>query len=99
MKAFQLEIDCLMDDGTTLTAVVDQRDHAAFEGSELYDSVQPGSVTKARWLAWNALRRSKLTSETWPKFNGETCVQAVITQAPDDEAEQEGEQEPDPSRS
>lgn len=105
MKAFQIEITCTMDDGRELVAHVDQRDHAAFEGTEMYAQNPPiSSATKTRWLAWNALTRTRQISWPWGAFNLEQCAGAIVTDWPGKDAEesdteQEGEQEPDPSRS
>ena len=102
MKAFTLEITCLMEGGGELVTNIDQRDHAAFEASDLYDVAQAGSALKQRWLAWHALLREKKIAgaeANWTKFNTELCIQAVITQLPETGEESEGEQEPDPSRS
>lgn len=104
MKAFQLEITCTMDDGTELIAYVDQRDRAAYEISPLYGAdPEPSEITRSRYFAWSALKRAGAISMDWPKFNLEQCAGTVVTDwpgkdAPEQESE-EGEQEPDPSRS
>lgn len=101
MKAFELEITCTMEDGGELVALVDQRDRAAYERSALYAAEQePSAMVRSRWLAWNALRRMKLLAMSWDEFDLEQCAGAVITAVPEQAlTEQEGEQEPDPSRS
>jgi len=102
MKAFELVIECTMDDGAVLTAKVDQRDHAAFESSDLYTSEPPvTATTKTRWLAWNALRRTGQLDMPWRAFHFDQCAGAIVTAWPGmdepEQTEQEGEQEPDPS--
>lgn len=104
MKAFQIEITCTMDDGRELVAHVDQRDHAAFEGTEMYTQDPPiSSATKTRWLAWNALRRSGQIQMDWSTFNLEQCAGAIVTDWPTkgqpEQEESEGEESEDPSRS
>lgn len=104
MKAFQLEVTCTMGDGQELVALIDQRDRAAYEISPLYGAEpEPSEITRTRWLAWNALKRTGQISWPWEAFNLEQCAGVQATDWPGkDEAEQEsgeGEQEPDPSRS
>lgn len=99
MKMFNTKIDCLMEDGEVLSAIADQRDYAAFEASDLYDADGGRPVQKIRWLAWNALRRAKLTTAAWPKFNTELCVQAQVQLDEEEQEEPGGDEDSlDPSR-
>lgn len=104
MKAFQLEVTCTMDDGRELVALIDQRDRAAYEISDLYGAdPEPSEITRTRWLAWNALKRTGQVLVDWTAFHLEACAGVQVTDWPGKgEPEQEsgeGEQEPDPSRS
>lgn len=104
MKAFQLEVTCTMDDGQELVALIDQRDRAAYEASDLYGAEpEPSEIMRTRWLAWHALKRTSKLTMTWPVFNLEQCAGALATDWPgkgeQEQESKEGEQEPDPSRS
>ncbi len=95
MKIFTTEIECRLDgQDAHVTAVVDQRDHAAFEGSDLFEN--SGMVTKIRWLAWHALKRNGQTTAGWPEFNSKLCVQATVISG-QDEPDAEDEEGLDPS--
>ena len=73
-----------MDDGSTWTTTIDQRDLAAWEVCPLY-SEQGRTYTMIRYLAWHASHRAGQTDLKWAPFNA-ACVAAGD---PDDEDEPE----------
>ena len=85
MKLFETKIECLMADGGELLAVVDQRDFAAFEGSDLYDEAGGRGTIRTRWLAWSALRRAKHVTATWKEFNTTLLVQEMAVTEEEEE--------------
>lgn len=90
MKLFETKIECTMADGGELLAIVDQRDVAAFEGSDLYDDEGGRPTVRTRWLAWSALRRAKAVTASWKDFNTELCVQAwAVTEEEEEPADDE----------
>src|ERR1041384_2111217 len=95
MKIFTTEIQCLLDgQDAPFTAIVDQRDHAAYEASDLFEDGR--MVMRIRWLAWHALKRSGLTTAAWPEFHDKLCVQAQVISEPA-EPDAEDEEGLDPS--
>ena len=85
-----------MADGRELTAIIDQRDHAAYEGSEVYDEAESRNATKLRFLAWNALKRVKQTAHSWPEFNTEACISCVYMGSSADAEDAEDEESENP---
>jgi hypothetical protein len=76
-----------MDDGRTLNVVIDQRDYAAVEAQEGIDRHQHRNMY-ARYLAYNALARTKQYIGPWEQFNGVDCVEALaVEQEEPDDAE------------
>ncbi len=76
---------------------VDQRDVAAWEGSEHYS--EHTHTVRLRFLAWNAMKRAGATSATWKVFNTSDCVSVWPAEVPAGaDEEQEGEQEPNPGQ-
>lgn len=62
-----------LDDGRTLTAMVDQRDFARAEGADI---TQDTRITWLRYIAWAALSRTKQYTGSWEQFNDTDCVEA-----------------------
>lgn len=52
-------------------AVCDQRDYAALEVTDF----QATEFTRARYMAWNALRRSGQYKGDWKRFNTVDCIE------------------------
>ncbi len=67
-----------MDNGTTLTVVVDQRDLARAEAQGIDKSTRHSYV---RFLVWAALTRTKQYTGPWEQFNETDCVEAIDEQA------------------
>lgn len=83
-----------MDDGRTLNVVLDQRDYAAVEAQDIDPQQQRN--TWMRFLAFNALARSKQYGGSWAEFNTADCVEALSS---DDVEEPTGDDEGlDPGR-
>jgi len=82
----RFEYTATMEDGSTLDVVADQRDVAAFEVSPngcsfLEATSKP--FTYARYMAWHAARRGKLTTLTWEDWDAQ-CVQVDSRDEKDD---------------
>lgn len=77
-----------MDDGGVVKVTADQRDYAALEAAP--DEIHVGPLTRSRYLAWAALRRTGQYQDDFAKFNGADCVSV---DAPDDGDDQDGEGE------
>lgn len=73
--------------------VVDQRDYARLEASDVPDDAV---ITRTRFLAWSAMTRNGWTSATWEAFNFEECVYATDIKRVDENSE--GEQGLDPGQ-
>lgn len=98
MKALQTRFEVLMDDGTdSFEVLTDQRDYAAYEGSEEYQEDGSRQATKLRYLCWSAMRRSGKTKATWQKFNEGLCIQVALLGMTGQE-DREGEESEDPSQ-
>jgi len=66
-------LEVTMDDGTEYVVFADQRDLAAWEGSE----VQGGEHTMIRHWAWSSMRRNGQYTGTFQRFTEKDCVQAA----------------------
>lgn len=69
----------LMSDGRELTVSSDQRDWAAMEAQEFPEAA---IATRARYFAFNSMKRAGLYNGRWDRFNDVDCVEV---QAIDDE--------------
>ena len=86
----QIKLNAEMASGTTpLLAVVDQRDYAGWEAAGL-----DGAITRLRWLAWSALKRSGHVTVPWSQFNKVDCVE--VTDAEPEESEEAQGLDPGP---
>jgi hypothetical protein len=75
MASIKVPMTIEMDDGRILKAVVDQRDYAAVEAQEI-DSINQRNIW-ARFIAFNALTRTKQYGGTWEQFNTVDCLEAI----------------------
>lgn len=85
VMTFRLQVE--MEDAKTYDVVADQRDLAAWECQPFGTSgnALDGRMHLAlRFLAWNALRRNKLTALSWDEFNDQ-CVE--VRDAPMEDVE------------
>jgi hypothetical protein len=88
MGATKVPIEVELDDGTTLVAVVDQRDYARTEAAEI-DPVRM-KHTWMRHLAFCAVIRTGQYKGTWERFNEVECVEVVERPAPAGDADDPG---------
>lgn len=70
----RIPVSAELEDGRTLTALVDQRDFARAEGADIGQDTR---VTWVRYIAWSALARTKQYTGTWEQFNTTDCVEAI----------------------
>jgi len=99
MKVHGTKLDVVMDDGRELEVTVDQRDYAAWEAAPENDDSRDWSHTRTRFIAWNALKRAGEVKSGFKHFNTVECVQVMLPQESDTEAESEEEAgEADPTR-
>lgn len=64
-----------MDDGRTLSVVLDQREYASAEAAEATIAGMSGSHTRARYMVFHALKRTDQYKGTWAQFNGRDCIE------------------------
>jgi hypothetical protein len=89
MASIQLKYTVEMEDGNTFEVTADQRDLSKYERSDAYVNpiiqydaqgkarqVNVGAQTQTRYLAFNALRRTKQINLSWQKFD-DTCVEVM----------------------
>lgn len=74
-----------MDDGRKVTVVADQRDFAAAEGADLDRRSQVH--TWVRYIAFNAMVRTKQYAGAWQEFNTRDCVEATDVMEESDDTE------------
>ncbi len=86
MPRLQTRVTAYMDGGKTHDATIDQRDLARWERAPFRDESAPH--LRARFCAWNALRRTGAFAGTFDEFD-DTCIE-VITEL-DDSSDGEGE--------
>jgi hypothetical protein len=75
MAVFKTNLTAEMEDGTNHEVVADQRDMAAWEGQDFHSD--KAYTVRVRFLAYNALRRTKVFKSTWQRFNDE-CVEVRV---------------------
>jgi len=79
MASMEIKIDYLMEDGSSGSAVADQRDVAEWEiqpfGCPLPD-LESRMMLGARWLCWHALHRTGGTDLKWADWSP-LCVEAL----------------------
>lgn len=73
-------VEIVMEDDTTLEAMTDQRDAAAFERSDSF--TENGIHTRIRYMGWNSLKRTGQTKLSWGEFD-KKCVDAWIAKDED----------------
>jgi hypothetical protein len=66
----------------------DQRDLAAWEAHNDY---KPAAVhLQARFVAWSALRRNGLYTDSWRTFNEVDCIEVESLATADDQGDEQG---------
>lgn len=96
MARLQIKYLAEMADGTVHEVTVDQRDFARLEAADIAEEAMH---TRARFLVYNAMKRGKLVTSSFEKFNFEECMGIESAEQPAAEEEDaEDEQSLDPGR-
>ncbi len=90
---YRLEVTMEGEDAPSMV-VVDQRDFAAYEGSELFVDELDRFHTRVRFWAWHAMYRTKLTKLKFKEWS-QQCIQVYVESSTDYE-NGEGKQTGDP---
>ncbi len=90
-KVLSTELSVLLDDGTEVTASVDQRDYARWEAAPENVEGREMNTLRLRYLAWAALERTGKYEHGFTRFNTVDAVQVLAPSAePEEEAAEEG---------
>ncbi len=82
----RMEYEVDMADGETHKVAIDGRDYAKME---CFDLPSGAVYTRARYLAWSAMTREKLTRLAFKQFNEDHCLEVRDVTRDDEPAEED----------